>query len=62
MDNYIERFNVERTEEWDKWMQKIPALKFSSDWDVKIIPPFGGALTSFYVKESGSGNIGWIGK
>ena len=29
---------------------KIPFLKFDNDWEIKIIPPFGGASSRFLVK------------
>lgn len=31
----------------------IPAINFPSDWDVKIIPPLGGALIRFLVVNEG---------
>jgi len=51
MDEYMERLRVERAEEWTDWMIKIPALKFSPDWEVKIIPPFGGAMVRFWIDK-----------
>ena len=37
--------------EWHKWVEEIPALNFPSDWDVKIIPPFNGAIVRFLVND-----------
>ena len=34
-----------------KWAQEIPYLSFPSDWKVKIVPPFSGAMVRFYVKK-----------
>lgn len=31
------------------WVEKIPAIKFPKDWEIQIIPPFGGALCRFRV-------------
>lgn len=42
-------YEIEIEFEWDKWMKKIPAIKFPSDWYVKIIPPFNGAMIRFRV-------------
>lgn len=48
-DGVIERYKMEAEEEWQKWVNEIPALEFSSEWQVKIIPPFGGAMVRFQV-------------
>lgn len=30
-------------------MKEIPALHFEKEWDVRIIPPFGGAVIRFWI-------------
>jgi hypothetical protein len=45
----INRYEVEDSEEWRKWCEEIPELKFPTGWRVKIIPPFGGAIARFRV-------------
>ena len=35
------------------WAARIPALHFEKEWDVKIIPPFGGAVIRFYINHNG---------
>ena len=35
-----------------EWQSKIPKLKFHSSWDVKIIPPFGGAIIRFVIYKN----------
>jgi hypothetical protein len=40
---------IEQVYEWDKWIRTIPAIRFHADWDVRIIPPFGGAVVRFVV-------------
>jgi len=46
----LKRLEIEAEEEWrEKWIGKIPALTFPEDWEVKIIPPFAGALIRFHV-------------
>ena len=37
-------------------MDEIPPLRFKEDWEVKIIPPFGGAIIRFLVANS----RGWV--
>ena len=46
-----ERQLVERHEKWNKWCANIPKLHFKEDWDVRIIPPFMGALIRFTVSK-----------
>lgn len=41
--------DYERVQESRKWMKEIPALHFEKEWDVKIIPPFGGAVIRFWI-------------
>lgn len=40
---------IESQEKWRDWAGKIPAIRFDSDWDVRVIPPFAGALARFWV-------------
>ena len=47
----LDRYEIERREEWDKWRVEIPALQFPPDWKVKIIPPFAGAIVRFVVEK-----------
>ncbi len=51
MSDYMKRTESEYAEEWLVWINKIPALKFPPDWEVKIIPPFGGAIARFTVDK-----------
>ena len=46
---YWKRSEVEQGEKWREWCDKIPNLKFDKDWEVRIIPPFAGALARFIV-------------
>ena len=43
----------ENLQECRKWGSIIPALHFEKEWDVKIIPPFGGAVIRFYINYNG---------
>lgn len=40
-------FEMGKAFEWEMWINKIPPLKFPSHWEIKIIPPFNGALVRF---------------
>ena len=46
----VARCTVERNEEWREWIKEIPYIRFPSEWEIKIIPPFGGAMARFLVK------------
>jgi hypothetical protein len=45
----IDRYTIESLEKWREWAGKIPAVSFDSDWKIKVIPPFGGAMARFVV-------------
>lgn len=51
INNLNDRYNIERNENWRDWAVKIPAMRFDSDWDVGIVPPFMGALARFWVAK-----------
>ena len=36
-------------QETRKWMRELPYLHFKQEWNVRIIPPFGGAIIRFYI-------------
>ena len=58
MNKYIETSQagqvLEKNHEWDKWANEIPFISFSADWEVKIIPPFLGAIVRFCVRQKGN--------
>ena len=33
----------------EEWTPKIPTIQFPSDWNIKIVPNFGGSLVRFRV-------------
>ncbi len=35
-----------------KWTDEIPFIQFPSDWQIKIVPPFAGAVIRFLIKKS----------
>lgn len=48
---------VEKEFEYRKWTKEIPFIKFPADWEVKIVPPFGGAVVRFLVNTPRKKNI-----
>lgn len=47
---------LSRTEQilnYREWMTKLPAFHFDKEWDVRIIPPFGGAIIRFTIEYKG---------
>lgn len=40
-----------KMELWSYWIKNLPFLKFDSDWEVKIIPPYVDAIISFVVRK-----------
>ena len=43
----------EKLQECRRWANDIPALHFEKEWEVKIIPPFGGAVIRFTISYRG---------
>ena len=44
--------DYERVQECRKWAGEIPILHFKKEWDVKIIPPFAGAVIRFWINHN----------
>ena len=49
----IKVYGVERDLEYRRWATEIQFIKFPDDWEIKIVPPFGGAIIRFIVKRKG---------
>lgn len=66
IDNYIKRFEIEKEENWREITKDIPTLHFDKEWEVKIIPPFSGAIARFIImkddKQICSIYLDWYGK
>lgn len=52
-NHWMTRSRIENEEHWKQWAKDIPSLRFDSDWDVKIIPPFANALIRIYIEKNG---------
>jgi len=35
------------------WADHIPHIPFAPEWDVRAIPPYGGAVIRYYVRHKG---------
>jgi hypothetical protein len=46
----IDRYKIEASEDWHQWITKLPFIPFPAGWQVKVIPPFAGAIARFQVK------------
>jgi hypothetical protein len=42
---------AEQELEYRRWTKEIPFIKFDADWEVKVIPPFAGAVVRFFVRK-----------
>lgn len=38
-------------EDFELFSDRIPYLKFKEDWEVKALPPFGGAIIRYQIKK-----------
>lgn len=51
MESRDAAYKVEKDCEYDKWCREIPYIKFDPEWEVKIIPPFAGAIVRYQIKN-----------
>lgn len=51
MSDLFKRHDVETKDEWLRWCEEIPFIQFPSGWNVKVIPPFAGAVARFRVRD-----------
>jgi hypothetical protein len=43
---------IEKEMEYDRWYKEIPFIRFPASWEVKIVPPFRGAVVRFRVRNA----------
>ena len=55
-EDFNKVYEVERIMEYNKWCGEIPHIKFPTDWEVQIIPPFAGAVARFKIRK-GDANV-----
>lgn len=53
MENLNQHYKIEKDDDWEGWCEKIPYIPFKKDWEVKVIPPFGGLQARFWVRLRG---------
>lgn len=49
MSDWMQRADLERSENWREWVGRMPAIQFKPEWKVKILPPFAKAMARFYI-------------
>ena len=49
----IKRYEIEAEEKWDTIRTLIPFIPFPNGWQIKMLPPFGGAVARFAVTVEG---------
>jgi len=49
-EQQMARYKIEVEQEWRETGDAIPFISFPTDWQVKVIPPFGDAAVRFVVK------------
>lgn len=54
-DLFMKRLHLENEENWWEWTNLIPSISFPSDWQIKVVPPFGGTMARFFVNKEGAG-------
>lgn len=52
----IDRYRIEKDEDWHGWMDKIPFLSFPAGIEIKPIPAFAGAMVRFIARSKKSQN------
>ena len=50
-DTLSRMVNNTTADDYNLWQDKIPFIKFPRDWEVKVIPPFHGAVIRFKIKK-----------
>jgi len=61
----LRRFRIEDEEKWREIIEDIPALNFKKEWNVRIIPPFSGAMARFWIDYNNkwvSVYLDWYGR
>ena len=43
---------IEKEREYDRWYKEIPYIRFPASWEVKVTPPFNGAIVRFRVRNT----------
>lgn len=49
MQSIIMQSRIEKNKGYEKWRKELPSFHFDEKWEVKIIPPFAGAVIRFYI-------------
>jgi hypothetical protein len=49
IEKKLKRYDIENEQDWKGESVRIPWMYFRSDWQVRVIPPFGDAVIRFQV-------------
>jgi len=50
IENELLTYELEKADEWRKWMLLIPFIEWPSGWKVRACPPFSGAIVRYHVQ------------
>jgi hypothetical protein len=53
VDELLTIAHYDNIQESKKWNKKLPVFHFKQEWNVRIIPPFQGAIIRFTIKYNG---------
>ena len=53
VNNTLMIAKVDSLHDYRGWANKLPSLNFDKEWNVKIIPPFAGAIIRFVIDYKG---------
>lgn len=58
MNFRLKRYELELAEGWDEIREQAPYLQFPADWEVRLLPPFNGAVCRFTARLKGQTDCG----
>ena len=47
------KWEADQNKRFKEWYDKIPHVPFNEKWDVRAVPPFGGAIVRYKVQHNG---------
>jgi len=51
LEDQLSRHKIEKEEKWDEYNTAMPFIPVLEDWEIRILPPFGGALMRFQLQK-----------
>ena len=60
MDNFSRMQARHATDDlWREWCLRLPLIEFKPGWKVRVVPPFGGAIIRFQVRDGRTKGEWW---